>query len=89
MFRKSDIYFSLQLVSLKAELSRKQEEVRKAKGLESYIKLPSKPKEAVKTNPGVEERKTHDQELLPEEVDLLKKSRYVAVVVVDLKLTYC
>lgn len=66
------------LVSLKAELSRKQEEVKKVKGSESYIKLPPKPKETVKANVGVEERNKQDlQELQPEEIDLLKKSREV------------
>ncbi|KAK9503223.1 hypothetical protein O3M35_011841 [Rhynocoris fuscipes] len=65
------------MISLKAELTRKQEEVKKVKEHESYIKLPPKPKPIVKTNPGVEERNENDIRLSEEEVDLLKKSKEV------------
>ncbi|XP_014259507.1 coiled-coil domain-containing protein 174 [Cimex lectularius] len=65
------------LISLKAELARKQEEAKKIKGDESYVKLTPKPKPLPKVNPGVEERNIKDQELTSEEVDLLKKSKEV------------
>lgn len=64
------------LVSLKAEIVRKQEEVEKFKGSESYIRPPAKKKKVVVSNPGVDERNARD--MVPEEdVDMLQKSRDV------------
>nr|XP_024217668.1 coiled-coil domain-containing protein 174 isoform X2 [Halyomorpha halys] len=68
------------LISLKAELSRKQEEVKNIKTTNSYIKLPPKPKVPVKKNIGVEDRNKRDTELDSEEIDLLKKSKEVLAV---------
>uniref|UniRef100_T1HRW0 CCDC174 alpha/beta GRSR domain-containing protein n=1 Tax=Rhodnius prolixus TaxID=13249 RepID=T1HRW0_RHOPR len=65
------------LISLKAELSRKQEEIQKVKEQASYTKLPPKPKKEIKANPGVDQRNEKDIALTEEEVDLLKKSREV------------
>ncbi|KAJ4446796.1 hypothetical protein ANN_13494 [Periplaneta americana] len=70
----------LMLVSLKAELSRKQEEVNKAKAQAQahYIRpLPQPKKQTVwtKQNAGVSERGEKDIEEQVEEDDVLKKSR--------------
>ncbi|XP_069696304.1 coiled-coil domain-containing protein 174 isoform X2 [Periplaneta americana] len=77
--RKIDISKS-SLVSLKAELSRKQEEVNKAKAQAQahYIRpLPQPKKQTVwtKQNAGVSERGEKDIEEQAEEDDVLKKSR--------------
>ncbi|KAL1131348.1 hypothetical protein AAG570_010966, partial [Ranatra chinensis] len=66
-----------QLISLKAELSRKQEEVEKAKLKETYIRPVPKLKKEPKRNAGVEERSNKDVEITEEEVNLLKKSKEV------------
>lgn len=68
------------LVSLKAELSRKQEEVLKAKAQAQAqfihpIPRPKKQTLSIKTNAGVSERAEKDLEEAKEEVDLFKKSR--------------
>jgi hypothetical protein len=67
---------------LKAELSRKQEEVSKAKAQAQahFIRPVARPKKQtllLKTNAGVSERAEKDLEEAKEEVDAFKKSRCV------------
>jgi hypothetical protein len=66
---------------LKAELSRKQEEVVKAKAQAQakFIHPVSRLKKQIKTNAGVSERAEKDLEEAKEEVDAFKKSRCVFV----------
>jgi hypothetical protein len=75
---------SFQLISLKAELSRKQEEVVKAKAQAQAqsihpVPLPKKKTLSTKTNAGVCERAAKDLEETKEEEDAFKKSRCVCV----------
>ncbi|CAH1401708.1 unnamed protein product, partial [Nezara viridula] len=77
---KRQVEMHLYAFVLKAELSRKQEEVKNIKGTNSYVKLPPKPKVPVKKNIGVEDRDKRDAELDVEEIDLLKKSKEVLAV---------
>jgi hypothetical protein len=77
-------FYFFQLVSLKAELSRKQEEVSKAKAQSQarFIHPTAGPKKQtllIKTNAGVSERAEKDLEETKEEVDAFKKSRCVFV----------
>lgn len=72
---------TFQLVSLKAELLRKQEEVQKVKAQEEnkFIQCVTKPgKKTVysKSNQGVEIRNEKDIQEKQEDVDLHAKSRY-------------
>lgn len=76
--------FVFQLIGLKAELSKKQEEVQKvtAQSENRYIPAPvRKEKQTVltKQNPGVNERIERDNQLDVEEIDLQRKSRYFGV----------
>jgi hypothetical protein len=73
---------SFQLISLKAELSRKQEEVIKAKAQAQAqsihpVPRPKKHTPCTKTNAGVGERAAKDLEDTEEEEDAFKKSRCV------------
>jgi len=75
-------FLSIQLISLKAELSRKQEEVVKAKAQAQAqsinpVPLPKKKTLCTKTNAGVCERAAKDLEDTKEEEDAFKKSRCV------------
>ncbi|PSN56568.1 Coiled-coil domain-containing protein 174 [Blattella germanica] len=66
------------LVSLKAELSRKQDEVNKAKAQGAYIHPVPRPKKQTiwtKQNAGVSKRDEKDLEQEQEDEDVLKKSR--------------
>jgi hypothetical protein len=77
-------FLFFQLVSLKAELSRKQEEVAKAKAQAQAqfihpVPQPKKQALSIKRNAGVSERGEKDLEEAKEEVDVFKKSRYVFV----------
>lgn len=77
-------FLFFQLLSLKAELSRKQEEVVKAKAQAQtqFIRPFPRPKKqtlSIKTNAGVSERAEKDLEEAKEEVDAFKKSRCVFV----------
>jgi hypothetical protein len=77
-------FLFFQLLSLKAELSRKQEEVVKAKAQAQAqfihpVPQPKKHTLSIKRNAGVSERAENDSEEGKEEVDVLKKSRYVFV----------
>lgn len=77
-------FHSFQLISLKAELSRKQEEVIKAKAQAhaQFIHPVPRPKKQtlwIKTNAGVSERAEKDLEAEQEEEDAFKKSRCVCV----------
>jgi hypothetical protein len=83
---------SFQLISLKAELSRKQEEVVKAKAQAQAqsihpVPLPKKKTLCTKTNAGVCERAAKDLEDTKEEEDAFKKSR--CVYIKGCSLSYC
>jgi hypothetical protein len=74
-------FLFFQLVSFKAELSRKQEEVM-AQAQAQFIQSVPRPKKqtlSIKTNAGISERAEKDLEEAKEGVDAFKKSRYVFV----------
>ena len=75
-----------QLVSLKAELSRKQDEVKRAKVQGAYLHPVPKPKKQTifsKKNAGIAERVEKDTEEQKEEEDVLKKSRWVYTIIMN------
>lgn len=68
----------LQLVSLKAELSRKQQEVSQAKAHGQLVRPVKEKKPTIwsKQNVGVSQRDERDAEQIQEEKDALKNSKY-------------